>query len=346
MAIYVDTNVLPRSGTLSAPHIAALLAVANTIDQTAVLPSLVLEESVSARRRDAMVAFEALSAAHKRASRYSDTVTTYIPSAQDVADDWRESLTVHFEVISTTPEIAVEALEREAHRRRPARGGSGGRDAAIWLTVRQDAASRDAVSYFLTENTSDFSDPLNKASLHPELLEDCGSMQGKLAFYPSVDDFLAAVAPTLDISATPDQLTSSSEFILALKRTVDTEILPRLVVRRAESRAQVGVDVYATQPIEITALRPRSLRAYDVSGTGYVLLFFDAELTTSIGVLTRGKAAALEIVFPLRLGLRGRGWLALASDMNAVDNVEVPYLDRVTANSDDPEYEVFYPARQ
>ena len=338
MTIYVDTNILPRWGTLAAPHLAALLAVARTTDHRLVLPALVVEESVSARRRDAAAAFEALGGAHKRASRYSDMVTTYIPSADDVAAEWRDELMGSFEVIEVPAEAASEALRREANRQMPAREGRGGRDAAIWLTALREGVPDGDICHFLSENTADFADPSEKTNLHPSLLSESEEAGKSINYHASIDSLLGQLATPLRVTVSSEELLANSIVIDALRRAVDFDVLPRLNIKRADSGTQVTGEIYATAIIEASSVRAKQSRAYEIEGQGYVLIFFDAELVTTVGVFTRRKGNPLETIVPITLSISGRAWLTLDESSEAVVDAEIPYIDRVEAATPGAEF--------
>src|SRR5215218_4883739 len=98
MAIFIDANILPRSGPLLAPHIAVLIAVARSRNAPIIIPSIVLEEAISTRRREAEEAFTALASAHKKAAGFASIPPIYIPDPEESANDWRSQLTEAFTV--------------------------------------------------------------------------------------------------------------------------------------------------------------------------------------------------------------------------------------------------------
>lgn len=321
MTIYLDTNILPRWGSLSAPHIAALIAVARTAGHQLALPSLVIEESVNARRRDAIAAFELLSAAHKRAFRYSDAVTTYIPSGDDSAEEWRRELSDSFKAIDLPPAAAVEALRREAHRLPPARDGKGGRDVAIWLTVLQDATGSNGPSYFVSDNTHDFARPDNKDDPHPELAAEIAATGAELSYCPSLDSLFAKIAPRLELTVEAEELLQSAPVDGAIRQAVDIDVLPRLVVKRVDTGQLYEGDVYMTQPASIVSRTSKFLRAHDIDDHGYCFLMFDVEVWGMVGVFSRGRR--YEVFLSLDVVINCHAWLVLAADMRSVADVDI-----------------------
>jgi hypothetical protein len=346
MTIYIDTNVLPRSGTLGAPHIAALQAVAKARGLEIVLPSLALEESVSARSRDALQAFEALASAHKRASRFAEVVLTYIPSAEDAAVEWRQALVATFRIADLPPHSALEALQREVHRKPPARRGVGGRDAAIWLTVVNEHLKSKGAGYFVSENTDDFADPADRNELHPELTAELPPEAEPLYFHPSIDTLMEALATPLQLKKPVESLLEADTVQQAVLRSIEADVFSRLGIRRTETRSMLGTGVYAIEPVKSLRQEAKQVRAYQVEDKAYALVWSLIELRVSVGVLGRTRGGAIETSTGMTLCVEMRIWLELDKDLEITREAEVVSVAKLAAESSDPDLEIVINAVQ
>ncbi|WP_330271194.1 PIN domain-containing protein [Lentzea sp. NBC_00516] len=211
MAIVLDTCVLPQKGPLRSIIMSAVLRVAEKRKMAVYLPEIALEESVSARRRSARASFDALQAAHKEASKYFTLDPIYIPDEDEVAQKWDQELRGTFKIIRLYGEDASEALRREAHRIKPARDGIGARDSAIWLAVKRHHQKNGGPTYFVTNNSSDFSGS-NKRELHGNLSEELGESGGADFFlFNQLDEVVTELAERADVTLKEDAIVEFEE---------------------------------------------------------------------------------------------------------------------------------------
>jgi hypothetical protein len=343
MTIVLDTNILPRWGTLNAPHFGAILAVAKATGEDIVLPRLVLEESVSARRRAADTAFAALSGAHRRASQYSEVVQTYMPSSDEVAEEWRQVLEETFTVVETPGNAAVEALHREAHRMRPAREGRGGRDVAIWLTALNRFSRDQGRAFFVSENTKDFSDENDPHILHPHLVEESTKYcKDVLVFCTSVDDLIENLATPVDVDLDVNRVFQSADFLEALRIAIDLDMLPKLTVKKVDGSAVPTGELYVTTPVKTDKVEYRQVRAYRVEQTLYALAGFSARLTFTIGLLSRSKKQVRELLLTLSGEVDARCWIEFEESDSSPVKIDVSHIGKATFVGLDPDYSVTY----
>jgi hypothetical protein len=133
--IILDTNVLPRRGSLAGPTIALVRAVAQKTGHEVALPAIVVEESVAELSRE-------LSALWEKARTVADALAGFFPGYRIDQPDlnergkqWRTELEQAFTILDPPAGAAEEALRREAHRIAPTRAGgekgSGARDALM-----------------------------------------------------------------------------------------------------------------------------------------------------------------------------------------------------------------------
>jgi hypothetical protein len=144
MAVYLDTNVLVQRAGLASLELSTVVALCREVQIDIVLPSLVADEIESSRLRLVEAAFDSLRASHREAARLAPVGTLQdLPNPGELAREYRRTLGQQFTIASTPSHAPEEALRREAFRLRPARGGVGARDSAIWLTIRDDHLARD-----------------------------------------------------------------------------------------------------------------------------------------------------------------------------------------------------------
>jgi hypothetical protein len=213
--IILDTNVLPRDGSLAGPIIALVQAIAVKTGHQVALPRIVVEESVALLHRELHQEWDKANTAAKALARYFPGYRIEEPNLVERAQQWRTDLERSFVVLDAPPGAADEALRREAHRIAPTRSagpkgsGSGARDALIWLTVldayKKEPAS--GVAYFVTNNPADF----GKGGLLPSLQQEVDAVATSASFryLTSMPDLLATLATPAGSGPTADELVAS-----------------------------------------------------------------------------------------------------------------------------------------
>lgn len=212
MVIFLDTNAIPRRGSLKSVIMSAVLQIASKRSIRVCLPSLVLEESVSARVRAATSAIEALGSASNEASKFFHVDSFYVPDVTELGEGWRSELAETFRIVDVVPDDALEALHREAHRQKPARDGAGGRDAAIWLTVKRFHLTHDGPTFLVSDNSKDFADPTGKV-LHPALAAELGERANLFHYCRTLDGLLEHFADRVDAVVSVTQIGGFSDVI-------------------------------------------------------------------------------------------------------------------------------------
>ena len=173
VAVYLDTNVLVQRSGLDSLELSTARALCTEAGIDIVVPAMVADEVESSRRRNIEAAFDALRAAHREASRYGPIAhLAELPTPGALARAHRDRLAATYGIAATPDFAPQEALRREAFCLRPARAGSGARDAAIWLTVREDHLRRAEDGYLVTNNSRDFAAAGDASTLHPSLADE------------------------------------------------------------------------------------------------------------------------------------------------------------------------------
>jgi hypothetical protein len=162
--IILDTNVLPRHGSLGGPVVALVRAIAQKTGHKVALPAIVVEESVAELTRELSKAWDKAKVAAEALTQFFPGYRIDQPNLAKCVEQWQADLKRSFTILDAPPGAANEALHREAHRILPTRSagpkgsGSGARDALIWLTVL-DAHRREpanGATYFVTNNPVNF----------------------------------------------------------------------------------------------------------------------------------------------------------------------------------------------
>jgi hypothetical protein len=277
--IILDTNVLPRDGSLAGPVVALVHAIAEKTGHQVAVPAIVVEESVAMFHRELRTQWDKANAAAKTLARFFPGYRIEAPDLVMRAEQWRDDLERSFTLLDAPPGAADEALRREAHRIAPTRSagpkgsGSGARDALIWLTVL-DAYRREPANgaiYFVSNNPADF----GNSELLPALQEEVEAVATTASFryLTSMTDLLDALATPAGSGPTPAELVASHK-------------LRATVVKVLKGIDLVGGDFWAQalRP-EISGVSLRSAEAgsaYDVGGRRFaaVSTVWDAVAST------------------------------------------------------------------
>jgi PIN domain len=255
--VVFDTNVLPRSGTLDSPLWLSIRKVCNAANIDIVLPELIVHESLNLRRDGYRVASANFLESFREIERFFEPESVYVPDVEEICSNWETAIREAFEVVPVHGDDAVEALSREALRRRPAREGRGSRDSAIWLTVLRLAETHARVT-FVSRNVRDF----GKGALHPDLILDQEAAQGDVTYLTSLDAFIESVATAVEKPG------FSTEAIEDLLRFDIRDRIHLLISSRPEGA--VSPELLAVENVNVS--EAQVLRSYTVVGEGLALV--------------------------------------------------------------------------
>ncbi len=202
--IIFDTSVLfglrPDDSKL-----ALLRALGRSGRQQVAIPWMVREELVARqvlRHAEAHAGAVAAAGALNRAAPWAREPGP-APFDRDAASGyWREEYGRLFEVIETSGGVALQALQREANCRKPAKGPEardkgGARDAAIWLSVVDYLKGHPGEEVcFVTGNTRDFGDG---TELPAPMNEDVKDVRDRLRLLTSFDAVVSEFTAPLEI---------------------------------------------------------------------------------------------------------------------------------------------------
>jgi hypothetical protein len=283
LAVYLDTNVLAARVGFESVQVNASLAVCRERGLEVVLPALVLDELESHRLRSIEASFDAVVAAHKTARSYAHIPAPDFPNPSALAAEYRRALLKHAGAAATPPDAPAEALRRETFRIPPARDGSGARDAAIWLTVREDHLARSEDGYFVSNNTRDFGAAGKPVVLSQHLANEVSSHEHPLYYFDSLASLVNELATTIDpLFEDGDELLKLADFGKALSAATSGSEFLSQIDRPDELGA--GGKLFLSAAPAIVSLDVRDIRGYEIEGTkistSLVLVEGDIELGT------------------------------------------------------------------
>jgi PIN domain len=331
VAIYIDTNVIPRSGRLDTLEFSILLAVARETGQDLTIPELVLDEAESHCLRTVEGTFEVLQRAYREARGYGGLpLLPELPVPGELAREYRRQLEALGSSAPAPDGAGEEALRREAYRLRPARGGKGARDTAIWLTVVAAHEAAGGPSYFLTKNTDDFSDSADPSRLHPDLRGELANDDLLLA--TSVEHLLELLSGAGDALLDLEFIQAQEACGSAVAKAVDQADLDAVLLEVVgEEDAGGKRKPYVAGSIVVKPLTVNESRGFQVEGRRVGVGWTRWSVAAPIGILKRvgsGMAVStVEIEFHANFQLWVRmddagGVVAEASAISAIKAVQ------------------------
>lgn len=313
MAIILDTTEMPRKGPLRTILISTILQIGRIKGFAVLLPQPVLDESVSARTREAGETFEKLTTILASASRYYDLESFYIPSGQEVGEIWKTELVDAFDIISMHPDDASEALRREAHRIPPARDGRGARDTAIWLSALRYHREHSGLTYFVSKNYKDFGtqDGDLQAPLQAELGND-----SEFKYVRGCDELLALISRKSEWQI-------SQELFSGSKREIEQAVLAQF------DWSSAGIDASRGSSLEIQSLGNfETISAFEVDNiilAQVKLTFSGLVFDGSLVELLRSEKQVVELVRNLQF--ETRCWVQLNSEEARFEAVDIEDIE-------------------
>ncbi|MFI8405181.1 PIN domain-containing protein [Streptomyces sp. NPDC085463] len=180
------------------------------------ISEMVLIELLAQRDREYRSARDKAAAAHEAlwSMQFTDVDSSHVwpavYSPEDSLQKWEDIYRQTMEVLPLTREAAVEGLRREAHRLRPARASGktaiGSRDAAIWMTVLEQAkAAPTCPVYFVSQNVNDFG-PNGK--LYPDMADEVRVAGVNIEYLITLDEALNRISRREDVVHDDADLTS------------------------------------------------------------------------------------------------------------------------------------------
>ncbi|WP_330457407.1 PIN domain-containing protein [Streptomyces sp. NBC_00820] len=191
--------------------------------QRIAIPEMVLMELLAQRSREYDSACKKAYAAHEalwKLQFVENEAFHHFPavySPQDYLKRWEEIYRTTLEVLPLSREAAVEGLRREAYRLRPARangkGAVGSRDAAIWMTVLEQAKGDSSGSVcFVSKNTDDFGP---NGILYPDMAEEVKLAGLDVEYLTSLDEALNRISRREVLSHDDPDLTERLSSLVA-----------------------------------------------------------------------------------------------------------------------------------
>jgi hypothetical protein len=280
----------------SNPVLSALLRICAIRSYPVYISDVTRTESLNKRKILAREAIESLGSAVREMSKIFglDELDYYIPSDINAMEAWDQELSATFTILETDGEDAKEALHREASRRPPARetnsgSATGGRDSAIWLSIkRMHIASTDQFTYFISSNTKDFATSRDDHQLRAELSSELGESVDRFIYVSSLERAVQLLAP----SSEPQKISFSELQNLLQVTDLEQQLLETLQTSVRERELP--------QPLSLSVNEVRERRAYtvDIIRLAQIDIQFECStLVSSENIVTpikpvHGKASA------------------------------------------------------
>jgi hypothetical protein len=311
MAVYLDTNVLVKKSGFGSLDFTTTLAVCLQTELEIILPSLVLDELESGRRRTYEAAFDALQAAHRNAAQLAPIPTLQeLPNPGELAREFRSELATRVREAPMPATAPGEALRREVLRIPPARNGVGARDAAIWLTVRDDHLSRSEAGYFVSSNSRDFSNRSQPATLHPQLAAELSGHPYELTWVPSLADLVDTLATSDAIPFLDDAAIGRQN---ALREAMTRLTLDRSFVQMLRPPEELGAasdsQLFVTGLVTGSFVAATQSRGYVVAGIRMLVSRVEWRLLFDLGTLEQTGFGRHQRIMPVECHLSALAWL-------------------------------------
>jgi PIN domain len=276
--IILDTNVLERLDLPDGPLIAMLRTLATQTGHSLGLTDIVLEEHLAHFRRDVQAADARRVAANRDLRRLipslkADGPPLYsmraaLPFQDQAVEDRTLRLQQTFQILRTPEWAARDALLREARRELPAgtaleAPGSGGRDAAIWLTA-VDACKDGQDVYFVSTDKAAFGEGVLKAELASEIKDRLPGQPGAFHYCFGVDALLGELATVHAGTLNLDDVGASAPVRDAMRDTLEEALLIGQLAITAEITS-AGRYLHDHDSLRAIGFSGRNM-AYDIGG--------------------------------------------------------------------------------
>ncbi|AKL68116.1 PIN domain-containing protein [Streptomyces sp. Mg1] len=202
--IVFDSNALFGLSP-DAPKFDLLRALKRSGRHKVAIPWMVLEELVAQKVIRQDEAHQEAVSAIRALNRVTPWRQEAVPRAFDAEEArryWRKKYGELFEIIETSGDVARQALSREAHCEKPAKGSDakakgGARDAAIWLSVIDYMTKNPGETiHFVSANTRDFGDG---GSFQPPMGQDLKGLEDRLVLLTSFDAVVSEFTTPLEV---------------------------------------------------------------------------------------------------------------------------------------------------
>jgi predicted nucleic acid-binding protein len=223
MDIILDSNIFRSDLSLKSDEFKILIDYLNKTKSSVILPEIVLQEIKELYRRDLTSKIDK----HRNASKELEKSlfsTAFVPSiisidieseVENYVRHVKETLCIDQDkIIAYKEQYLAEVVRRATLRQKPCGSESQGfRDAIVWLTLLDYAASSDKPQIaFVSDNIKDFAAD-DKSSLHEILSKEASERGVKVNYYRNVDKFLSEHQSKVDYITNDwikDQLNSAS----------------------------------------------------------------------------------------------------------------------------------------
>lgn len=266
--ILFDTNEL-LSLTMTGSVAAILQSIAAEAGLKLAISSVTEDEFRSERSRELQKAIDSAQRSHsalQRIAPYWKPPEFSYPSLDSLVEREMDRVRSVFTVLPLDGAHAVEALRREAERRRPAstdltRPGTGARDTAIWLTAIEHSRKSGKPVYLVSADGKAF----GKEVLDPVLITEATSKSAEIILYPSVAKLIDRFARRIEVTADIPELLASDSLTHSIREAMAASTFIEASI------AVPGEGVFSSAGIEaLTLLKTFDIHGYEVQGERWI----------------------------------------------------------------------------
>lgn len=315
MIFVLDTSELHEEKRLDGNLLRLFLLAKVLTKQRVCLPQVVMGEHLRASRDAMQRSVAAVEKELRVLTRYWGKLDVKLPALDREYEKWRLSIgdrlrAAGVEILPYPSASHQSITERDLERRKPfSETGKGYRDALIWESVLDLAATSQDHIVFVTSNSRDFADG---EALHGDLVSDLAerNLQGRvslaLGLSSALEKHLRHMLPPVDQSLRAALERGPAEGIDLAKWALQElkEVCPRLLVPPTPGIEHDHVQLSAVTKVE--SIQVREARRFQ---TGEV--FVEMDLTVKASVAAAGPVDPFEKT-NLSDGLKFLGTLLMA----------------------------------
>ncbi|MFC2041165.1 PIN domain-containing protein [Chloroflexota bacterium] len=201
MQIVLDTNIIFDHWHLDGPNFLVLEKLIRLSKCKLIIPEIVFMEVINKYRQVLLDRTKAIDDLNKLIPNEDKRIQ--YPDVDQLCSDYEDSLTGRLEGFQAerpahTDISHNDIISRSLTRRRPfsksEKSDKGYRDTLLWEVILRKVAKADTITFFITNNTTDFGESSNGHQFHSDLLEDIrlhGLPEGSVCMCTSLKQWIS-----------------------------------------------------------------------------------------------------------------------------------------------------------
>jgi hypothetical protein len=201
MQIVLDTNIIFDHWQLDGPNFLVLEKLIRLSKCKLIIPEIVFMEVINKYRQELLDCTKAIDDLNKLIPNEEKRIQ--YPNIDQLCKEYEDSLIRKLEGLqaerpSHTDIPHDDIISRSLTRRRPfsksEKSDKGYRDTLLWEVILRKVAKTDIITFFITNNTTDFGTSSNEHQFHSDLLEDIrshGLPEGSVRLYTNLKQWVS-----------------------------------------------------------------------------------------------------------------------------------------------------------